>query len=74
MTEDHVDLMIEIKKYGNNKTHVRPSMKRTEWNELAISILDDPTDSKDIEMVDDLLTLMEKYYPVNSITREWILK
>jgi hypothetical protein len=73
LTEDHIELLIDIKTFGNKIAHTRPLIARKEWDELIISMLDDPTNVKDIQLIKDILTLMEKYYPV-PLTGEWILK
>ena len=65
--------MLEIKQFGNNIAHIRPSIQRKEWDDLVISMLDDPTDIKDVQMAKDILKLLEIYNPV-PLTGDWILK
>lgn len=63
---DHIALISCLKKKGNRAAHDRPSIKRKEWDDLLISVLDDPTDKDDVDMVKDLLKLSEKYNPINN--------
>ena len=67
ITEDHINIISELKDKGNKSAHVqRPDISRSEWDELAISMLDDPTDIDDIRLTKDLLKLLESYTGIGS--------
>lgn len=67
ITVDHIFIIAEIKDKGNKSAHdYRPDMKRIEWDNMAILMLDDPNDKDDVALTKDLLILMEKYIKVGS--------
>jgi hypothetical protein len=75
ITEDHINLMVSLKKEGNISAHEnRPVIKRSEWDNLVVSMLDDPNDIHDVNMVKDLLHLAEKYNPIECKSDDWIIK
>jgi hypothetical protein len=62
ITLDHLRLIPSLKENGNISAHAdRPILLRSDWDELAIKSLDDPTDEEDKQMVRELLILSEKY-------------
>jgi DNA repair exonuclease SbcCD ATPase subunit len=62
ITQDHIFIISELKDKENKSAHaIRPVMKRNEWDQLAIQMLDDPLDFDDIALTKDLLKLMESY-------------
>jgi hypothetical protein len=64
ITKEHIYLIASLKKSGNRCVHQnRPLVNRKDWNNLLVSMLDDPNDFEDINMVHDLLKLFEKYIP-----------
>lgn len=66
ISQDHVDLMLELKKEGNKYTHSnRPTYNKNEWKDMLINSLDDPCNQQDIKMIEDILVLMEKYNPIS---------
>ncbi|AYV79946.1 MAG: hypothetical protein Gaeavirus2_28, partial [Gaeavirus sp.] len=72
ITQDHIDLMLELKEDGNNSAHAqRPSYNKNEWKIMLIDCLDNPQNQQDIKMIDDIMLLMEKYNPPSD---PWIMK
>jgi hypothetical protein len=60
LTEDHIFLMMEIKKYGNNVI-ISPTINLKELELKIISILEVPNNTKDNQMIKDILKLFEVY-------------
>jgi len=74
ITQYHIDLIGDLKENGNYAVHAnRPSIERSEWNNLIMQSLDDPNDSDDIKAVGDILNLFEKYSPAPQ-SGDWKLK
>jgi hypothetical protein len=71
ITQEHIDLLLELKKEGNKSAHSnRPTYNKDEWKQILLESLDDPSNKQDIIMIDDIITLMEKYNPVGN---PWIM-
>ena len=72
ITQDHIDLMLEFKKNGNKSAHTnRPTYNKNEWKIMLLDCLDYPQNQQDINMLDDIILLMEKYNPSGN---PWIMK
>lgn len=65
ITDDHIDLIVDLKKKGNNSAHAnRPLIERSLWDQIIIDALPDPNDANDISKAKDILKLLENYFPV----------
>jgi hypothetical protein len=89
ITNEHIYIISDLIQKGCNISYLDKSehvnIKRSEWTNIATSILNDQincsdsissfgseSDLEDIKMIDDLLNILEKYVPVNE-DDTWII-
>ena len=71
ITVDHINLISEMKEYGNKSAHARPVILKSEFENIALSYLSDDDDK---DMTRDLLQYLELKSPYDMITGLWEIK
>lgn len=71
ITIDHINLIQEMKDYGNKSAHERPISNRVNFENIALSYM---SDNDDKDMIKDLLKYLEFKNPLDKITGLWEIK
>lgn len=71
ITIDHINLIQDMKEYGNKSAHERPTITKNEFEKMALSLLQDDDDKA---MAKDLLAILESKNPYDKSTGLWEIK
>lgn len=71
LTEDHINLIPDLKENGNKSAHERPDISRSEFEKNALLTFNDKNDKK---MTTELLKYFESKNPVDPTSGLWIIK